>query len=270
MATAVFFHAHPDDEAIATGGTMALAAEAGHRVVLVLATQGEQGEPIEGVLADGEQLGDRRAAEVADAAAILGVHRYEFLGYRDSGMMGEPTNDEPDCFWQADLDEAADRLADILREESADVLTVYDSHGGYGHPDHIQVHRVGIEAATRAGVERVFESTMNRTRIMAMVDAMIEADLADADMKERRANMDDEPFGSPESSLTHCIDVAAIAGRKKAAMAAHASQIGPDAFFLTMPDDQFAASFGREWYIARFDGSAADRKAGEFATNLFS
>src|SRR5579871_6794600 len=116
MATLVCFHAHPDDEAIATGGVMAKAAAEGHRVVLVVATRGERGEPQPGVLAPGEELWERRVREVADAAAILGVSRYEFLGYADSGMMGEPTNDLPDTFWQADVEEAARRLAGILAE----------------------------------------------------------------------------------------------------------------------------------------------------------
>ena len=118
MATLVCFHAHPDDESIATGGTMALAAEAGHRVVLVLGTRGEQGEPVPGVLAEGEALWERRVVETHRAAEILGVERVEFLGYEDSGMMGEPTNENPACFWQADVEEAAERLAAILRDRS--------------------------------------------------------------------------------------------------------------------------------------------------------
>ena len=113
MATAVFFHAHPDDEALATGGTMALLADQGHRVVLVVATNGEEGEPVDGVLAEGEALGDRRATEVAEAAAILGAARVEYLGYRDSGMAGEATNEHPGCFWQADVAEAAARLGEL-------------------------------------------------------------------------------------------------------------------------------------------------------------
>ena len=151
MTTVVFFHAHPDDESIATGGTMVRLARAGHRVVIVLATRGELGEPVPGILADGEVLGARREVEAVAAARELGVERVEFLGYHDSGMMGEDTNDDPCCFWRADVDEAADRLAELLNEVEADVLVVYDEHGGYGHPDHIQVHRVGVAAARRAG-----------------------------------------------------------------------------------------------------------------------
>jgi len=140
MSTLVTFHAHPDDEAIATGGTMAKAARAGHRVVLVVATRGERGEVAEGHLQPGEELWQRRVEETQAAAAVLGVSRVEFLGYVDSGMAGMPTNDDPASFWQADVEEAARRLADILEEEGADVVTAYDENGVYGHPDHVQVY----------------------------------------------------------------------------------------------------------------------------------
>jgi GlcNAc-PI de-N-acetylase len=140
MGTVVSFHAHPDDESIGTAGTLARAADAGHRVVLVFATRGELGKPVPGSLAEGEQLSLRRSAECFASAEILGASRVEFLGYTDSGMMGEPTNDAPYCFWRAPVEHAARRLSVILDEEEPDVLTVYDDEGGYGHPDHIQVH----------------------------------------------------------------------------------------------------------------------------------
>lgn len=250
MHSVVFSHAHPDDEAIATGGTMALAADAGHRVVLVLATSGEHGEPVVGVLGEGEALGTRRAAEVRDAAAILGVERVEMLGYLDSGMMGEATNDDPGCFWQADVETAAGRLAAILREVDADTLVVYDDNGGYGHPDHIQVHRVGVRAAESAGIENVFESTMNRDQIRRSIDDAIAESVQDDDLEARRAMLDEGTFGLPEAVLTHAVDVTSVIDRKRKALLAHASQIGPDSFFLAMPDEQFAATFGTEWYRA--------------------
>lgn len=275
MATLVCFHAHPDDESIATGGTMARAAHEGHRVVLVVATRGEKGEPQPGVLAEGEELWERRVVETHAAAEILGVERVEFLGYEDSGMIGEPSNDNPACFWQADVDEAADRLAAILRDVDADVLTIYDSHGGYGHPDHIQVHRVGRLAAERAGVTRVFQSTMNRDRILkqmaenaalfddgddaaagevaAEIEAEIEGETVEQ-MRRRAEAAERGEFGSPEAEITHAIDVAEVVDQKKRAMAAHRSQIGPDSFFFKMPPDVFAAAFGTEWFIA-LDGA---------------
>src|SRR4051812_19703281 len=162
VGTIVSFHAHPDDEAIGTAGTLARAADAGHRVVLVFATRGELGEPVPGVLGDGEQLAMRRSAECFAAAREIGAKRVEFLGWTDSGMMGEPTNDAPYCFWQASVEHAARRLAVILDEEEPDVLTVYDDNGGYGHPDHIQVHRVGMRAAGPSAVPVVAQSTINR------------------------------------------------------------------------------------------------------------
>lgn len=261
----VNFHAHPDDEAIATSGTMMKAADDGHRVVLVLATRGEQGEPVPGALSPGETLGDRRAAETLDAAKIIGAHRVEFLGYEDSGMAGDEANDNPACFWQADLDEAVERLARILIEESAEVLTVYDDHGGYGHPDHIQVHRVGVDAAREAGVEKVFYATMNRTQILrqlAEVESFAEA--MEAIEVEQAERINDEDFGTDEAEITHAVDVSSYLERKRAAMLAHASQITADSFFGSMTDEQFANAFGTEWFVA-----PGPPRAGDFATDLF-
>ncbi len=264
MATLVCFHAHPDDEAIATGGTMLLASRAGHRVVLVLATRGEQGEPVEGVVEEGEALGDRRSIETREAAEILGCERVEFLGYEDSGMMDEPTNDNPDCFWRADVHEAATRLAAILQEEAADVLTIYDPHGGYGHPDHIQVHRVGSEAAELAGTERVFWSTMNRTRIHELMAQQPE--ISETIEDARSEDVESEEFGMPEEDLTHAIDVTAVLAEKRKSMAAHASQISEADFFLTLPEDIFSLAFGTEFFVA----PEWPRNGGEFITSLFA
>jgi LmbE family N-acetylglucosaminyl deacetylase len=248
VATLVCFHAHPDDEAIATAGTMALAADAGHRVGLVVATRGDRGEPAPGVLGDGEVLADRREAETRRSAEILGVRAVHFLGYTDSGMMGEDTNDDPACFWQADVDEAASRLADLLRRESADVLTVYDEWGIYGHPDHIQVHRVGTRAASLAGLDRarVFAATMNRDIVLADPPEELAEVNGDREGVERP---DPETLGVPADQITHAVDVGAVVERKRAAMRAHASQITDEDFFLTLPDDTFRTVFGVEWYI---------------------
>lgn len=248
MRTLVCFHAHPDDEAIATGGLMASTAAAGGRVVLVVATRGERGEPQPGVLAEGEALWERRIPETFDAASILGVDRVEFLGYVDSGMMGEPSNDFPYAFWQADVDQAARRLAAILDEEQPDVLTVYDDNGGYGHPDHIQVHRVGLRAAELAGVPRVLQSTMNRTQIQA---AMAEQAGALAEQAADGVEIPEpsEDFGKPEEELTHGVDVSDQLAAKRRALAAHASQISDESWFLKMDDEMFARAFGTEWFI---------------------
>ena len=249
MATLVSFHAHPDDESIQTGGTMAKAARAGHRVVLVVATRGEHGEVDEGVLSEGESLGERRTKEVHASAEVLGVSRVEFLGYVDSGMIGTPENDAPECFWKADLEEAAERLAVILRDEGADALTVYDSDGGYGHPDHIQVHRVGIRAAELAGTPRVLEATMNRDHLRRIIEVGIAAGVVPADAVPDVSEA--STFGRPESVITTCVDVQDLIAVKRASMRAHASQISETSFFLQMPDEVFAGSFGQEWFIRR-------------------
>ena len=247
MATLACFHAHPDDESIATGGLLARASDAGHRVVLVFATRGELGEPVPGVLDEGEQLTLRRTAECYESAAVLGVERVEFLGYTDSGMIGEATNDAPWCFWQADVDQAAHRLAAILREEAPDVLTVYDDHGGYGHPDHIQVHRVGRRAAELAGVPVVVESTINRDLIARAWDQAREAGMELPETGTEEAPGDD--FGSPESIITHVVQAEGAVGRKRSSMLAHQSQIGPDHFMVSMPPEAFTLVFSREFFI---------------------
>ena len=251
--TLVCFHAHPDDEAIQTGGTIARAADEGHRVVLVFATRGELGEVDDGVLDDGETLAERRSRECAAAADILGAARVAFLGYRDSGMAGDPTNDDPDAFWQADVDEAAGRLAAILREEDAEVLTVYDDHGGYHHPDHIQVHRVGVRAAQLAATPRVYEATADRDHFMETLRAT-ESMVADLGIEIPGDLPDPAEFAdnfTPSALITTRVDVADRLDRKRAALRAHASQIDETSFFLSMPDAIFALAFGTEWFVRR-------------------
>ena len=261
MATLVLFHAHPDDEAIGTGGTIAKAVKDGHRVVLVTATRGEHGEYPEGFLAEGETLASRREKEMADAVAVLGINRHVFLGYRDSGMMGTPENDDAASFWQADVDEAAQQLAKILDEENADVLTVYDENGIYGHPDHIKVFQVGVRAAELAHTPKVYETTINRTAWLRRaqqgnvptrtvetvdgVDKLVEV------APEDQPRTIEFPLGVDEDQLTTAIDVRDFVDKKKEAMRAHASQITEDSFFMKMPDDVFAEGFGTEWFILR-------------------
>jgi LmbE family N-acetylglucosaminyl deacetylase len=247
MATLVSFHAHPDDEAIAVGGTIARASDAGHQVIVVFATRGEHGEVDAGVLATGEELWERRVRECERAGEILG-YEPAFLGFVDSGMMGTPENEAPDSFWQADVEEAAGRLAAILQESDADVLTIYDEHGGYGHPDHIQVHRVGARAAEFAGTPRVYEATQNRDQIRRSIHRAREAGI------DIPGDIDPDAldgFGSPESLLTTAVDVTAFLDRKRAAMAAHASQISDTSLFLAMPPEMFVEAFGTEWFIRR-------------------
>ena len=248
MSTLVFFHAHPDDEAIATGGTMAQAADAGHRVVLVVATKGEHGEVPDGFLDPGEPLWRRRVHETEQSAAILRAARVEFLGYADSGMMGEARNDAPGSFWSAKVEEAAQRLATILREERADVLTVYDDHGGYGHPDHIQVHRVGVRAAEMVETPRVYEATIDRDAVTELATEHPEGLPDGTDAPDLEAIKE---LGVPGAEITTRVDVGDVLDRKRAAMRAHASQISETSWFLALPPDVYAAMFGTEWFIRR-------------------
>jgi LmbE family N-acetylglucosaminyl deacetylase len=265
MGTLVCFHAHPDDESIQTGGTMALAAAAGNRVVLVVATGGEHGETPDD-LGPGETLADRRRVETDRSAVELGIHRVVFLGYEDSGMTGWDQNGHHASFHQAPLDEAAQRLAAILREEQADTLTCYDWHGGYGHPDHIKVHHVGHRAAELAGTPHVYEGTMNRDAIKRQMAAARAAgvsfgpqqDPADAgadsgEGEEFDVDQTDDgtPFGMPEADLTTAVDVTSVIDAKRRSMTAHRSQITDSSFFLTMPPEMFATAFGTEWFIRK-------------------
>ena len=177
--------------------------------------------------------------------------------------MSPPTTTPSASFWQADVHEAATRLAAILQEEDADILTVYDDHGGYGHPDHIQVHRVGLEAADLAGITQVYWSTMNRTRILAQMDESPEMQETFEEDEFDRAEM--ETFGTEEADITHAIDVHEVIDDKRKAMAAHASQITSEDFFLKLPPEEFALAFGTEWYIE----PGAPRNGKPFTTSLF-
>jgi len=240
----VCFHAHPDDEVFTTGGVMRLAADAGHRVVLVTATDGALGEVPEGLLAEGERLVDRRRGELEASARALGVHRLEMLGYPDSGMAGTRDNARADAFCNVDVEVAAARLAKLLVEESADVLTVYDPHGNYGHPDHVQVHVVGVRAAELAGVTNVYEATVNRDQMVRLIDSNPQwaAGAAPPDVSE---------FGLSESEITTVVDVRAAMDAKRAAMVAHESQVGDFGPFLAMPAEQVEAAFGQESFRRR-------------------
>lgn len=246
--TLVFFHAHPDDESSQTSGTMARAAADGHRVVVIFATNGEHGE-VPDDLAQGETVADRRRTEAARSAQILGTSRVEWLGYSDSGMTGWQQNSDPNSFCQADLDEAARRLANILDEENADVLVTYDWHGGYGHPDHVQTHRVGHRAAELAGrTPKLLESTMNRDAMRAFRESVLAAG-QDPGFDPDQAMDDGNPFGEPASAIHWQVDVCELLDQKRAAMQAHASQVTDIGMFMAMPRPVFDVAFGTEWYI---------------------
>jgi LmbE family N-acetylglucosaminyl deacetylase len=263
MSTLVCFHAHPDDESIATGGVMAKAAADGHDVVLVVATGGEEGEVPDVFLGDGESRGERRLQETMGSAGVLGVKAVEWLGYRDSGMVDTPTTRNPECFWQADVEEAAAKLAAILRAHDCDVLTIYDPNGNYGHPDHVQVHRVGARAAELYGRAEVFEATMNRDHVQRNIRAMRES-TNDAELPGD-VPPEDLEIGVPESEITTAVDVSSFIGEKRASMRAHASQISEQSFFLLMPVDVFIGAFGTEWFVHH---GAAPRPPGDWETSI--
>lgn len=257
MGTLVCLHAHPDDETISTGGTMARAAAEGHRVVLIVATNGEHGE-VPDDLAPGETLADRRRAETDASAKVLGIDRVAWLDYTDSGMTGWDGNDDPASFHRADVDDAARRVEAILREEQADVFTIYDWHGTYGHPDHVKVNVVGVRAAELVDWPmRTMEATANRDAMLAMFEAAkssgIDLEAPDNENGEEfdpAGPADDgNPFGEPEAVLTLSVDVSDRTHLKRDSMRCHRSQITDQSFFLEMPDEVFAMAFGREWFI---------------------
>lgn len=247
--TLVAFHAHPDDEALLTGGTLARASAQGHRVVLVVATAGEAGLAARRFGERGT-LAARRLAELEASARLLGCARVELLGYADSGMDG---NAPGDTFCHAVPDEAARRLAAILRAERADALTVYDPAGGYGHPDHRRVHDVGMHAATLAATPLVLEATVDRARLQRALRWL--RHLAPTPPGFDPVYFDDA-FSPPER-ITHRIDVRRFAAQKRAAMAAHLSQAtgdGPErtlAACLRLPGPLFRLAFGIEWFVER-------------------
>ncbi|WP_127784306.1 PIG-L family deacetylase [Rhodococcus sp. X156] len=245
--TLVSFHAHPDDEVLLTGGTLARAAAEGHRVVLVVATNGEAGLAATHLRADGG-LGTRRVAELERSAGALGCARLVLLGYRDSGWRDSAT---PGGFSDVDRASAARRVARVLEQERAEVLTTYDPAGGYGHPDHVQVHHVGALAARLAGTPRVLEATLDR-RLVQRAVRLVEA--VPGVLPGVRA----AAFADAYSDVvTHRVDVRAHAAAKRAAMAAHASQATADsdqrtlALLLRLPRPVFRQALGREWFLQR-------------------
>jgi len=260
-------HAHPDDETIGTGVTMASYAAQGALVTLVTCTLGEEGEVLVPELAhlaadrDGG-LGEHRVGELAAACEALGVKDHRFLGgagrYVDSGMMGLPSNARPGCFWQADLDEAAAHLVAVIREVRPQVVVTYDENGGYGHPDHIQAHRVamrGIEVARDGSwrpdlgeawsVAKVYWTAVPRSVLQAGIDALRESGQENFFAVE---SADELPFGVPDAEVTTAVDGALHMEAKVAAMRAHATQISLDGPFFALSNMVGHEIMGMEYY----------------------
>jgi N-acetyl-1-D-myo-inositol-2-amino-2-deoxy-alpha-D-glucopyranoside deacetylase len=249
----VFVHAHPDDETIGTGATMAHYAAAGAHVTLVTCTLGEEGEihvpELAGLAAaEADQLGGYRIAELAQACRAMGVTDHRFLGgagrYRDSGMMGTPANEHPRCFWRAELDTASGYLLQVLREIRPQVLVSYDPNGFYGHPDHIQAHRVAMRAAELAGDEgfapaKVYWSATPRSVLEAGLREFAGSSENPFAGVERA---EDLPFGTPDEEIAARIDGHELGEAKMAALRAHATQIPANSWLYTL-----ATNFGSEF-----------------------
>ncbi len=264
-------HAHPDDETINSGVTMARYAAEGAQVTLVTCTLGEEGEILVPELvqlgaAQADQLGGYRLGELAAAMAELGVLDHRILGgpgrFRDSGMMGTPANSHPRAFWQADVEQAADLLARVIREIRPQVLVTYDEFGGYGHPDHIQAHRVAMRAVELAesdgpagpdegpsigwSVAKVYWCTMPRSVLQAGVEALR---AAGADTGFLGADsVEDLPFARPDEVVTTSVEGSAHVPAKLAAMRAHATQIAVDGPFFALSNNLGLTALGTEYY----------------------
>jgi N-acetyl-1-D-myo-inositol-2-amino-2-deoxy-alpha-D-glucopyranoside deacetylase len=254
----LFVHAHPDDETISTGATMAHYAGTGTHVTLVTCTLGEEGEihvsELAGLAADrGDQLGGYRLVELERACRALGVTDHRILGgagrYRDSGMMGTPANNNPRAFWQADLDEAAGHLVEVMREIRPQVLVTYDANGGYGHPDHINAHRVAMLAAKQAGEygpEKIYWSAIPRSVLAEGLERF--ADSAENPFAGV-TNVDDLPFAVPDEQIAARIDASAYSEAEMDPVRAHATQIPADSWLFTLADGIGKQFLGIEHYV---------------------
>jgi LmbE family N-acetylglucosaminyl deacetylase len=275
--TLVAFHAHPDDEALLSAGTLARAAADGHRVVLVLATSGDAGLVGSDVLDGAEDLGSRRASEAQASAAALGVARLVLLGYGDSGseQRDDATNWPEGSFRAAGIDEAADRLADVLRDEGADLLVADDANGGYGHPDHLQVNRVAAAAAAATGVP-FLQVTIDREFLSGGIDLARGMGL---EVPDGFVPPDVSAWYTAHDDITHTVDAGPALAAKRASMAAHATQAtgAPDtvrtlAIFLDLPEEIFAIAFSQEWFVLDpdTDPDAAGAGPDELFPGLFT
>ena len=252
-------HAHPDDETINNGVTMAKYAASGAQVTLVTCTRGEEGEVLVTELANlasdkDDKLGEHREVELKDAMAQLGINDFRFLGapnkkWRDSGMMGTTQNERGDVFWQADLDEASHELVKIILETKPQVLITYDEFGGYGHPDHIKAHRVAMRATELAAeqgwqISKIYWNTMPRSVIQMGIEKMKEvgSDFFGAE------SADDLPFAKPDELVTTVVNAPEYVPQKLEAMKAHATQISVDGPFFALSNNLGLSVWGDEYY----------------------
>ena len=271
-------HAHPDDETINNGATMAMYAALGASVTLVTCTRGEEGEVLIPELLHlaanaTDSLGQHRVTELALAMKELGVADHRFLGegaklFRDSGMMGTDPNNRPDVFWQADLEEASDLLVQIIDEVKPHVLITYDEFGGYGHPDHIQAHRVAMRAAEKSewDIPKIYWNVMPSSVVQKGMDAMREigSDFFGAE------SIDDIPFVKDDSFVHAVIDGNKYVELKKEAMKAHRTQIAVDGPFFALSNLLGMQVFGYEYYTRVKGEAGPDLDAQGHESDLFS
>ena len=281
-------HAHPDDETIGTGAVMAKYVTEGVQVTLVTCTLGEEGEvlvpELQHLAADQEDsLGEHRIGELADAMAILGVSDHRFLGgagtYRDSGMMGVPSNDRDDCFWRADLLAAACDLVQVIREVRPQVVVTYDDFGGYGHPDHIQAHRVTHYAVALAespsfrsdfgpawGVSKVYWTAFPRSVIREGIMTLREVD---SDNEFAAMDPDDLPFACDDELITTAVDATDFLDTKMTALAAHKTQVTVDGGFFALSNNLGSQAMGTEYFRLVRGTPVLDTRGGR-ETDLFA
>ena len=256
--TLMAVHAHPDDEAIGTGGILARAAAEGIRTVLVTCTGGEVGEINPDTNVALTDLGAVRERELRAACEMLDITHLELLGYRDSGMAGTEDNNHPDSFAQADLDEATARLVELVRKYRPSVIVTYDENGFYGHPDHINAHRIAARAyklagdpahASASGLEpwapkKLYYTAISKTAIAEFGRRMREAGITPP--LDEGVESDEPTWGTPDELVTTVVDVSAHVEQKRQALFAHATQMGPEVFFAKLPEALFHQLFSRE------------------------
>jgi LmbE family N-acetylglucosaminyl deacetylase len=272
--TLLAVHAHPDDETITTGGTLARYGAAGVRTVVVTCTRGDLGEVRDpDLLAGGGSVADLRDRELDAAARRLGVSRVVRLGYADSGMAGWPENHRPGAFFAADLAEAAERLADVIRQERPQVMLAYDETGGYGHPDHVKAHQVAVAAFEASGEARParfyfvrIPISWSREFVRALRQADIDAPASAAAGADAGPNIAE--IGTADELVTTRIDVRQYVPTKLAALACHASQWPADSFLARMPLELAQRLWEYEYFsreVPPFYRASADIESDLFA-----
>lgn len=280
-------HAHPDDELFGTGGTFARLSHEGVRTVLITSTHGEAGDIFDPSMTEEERtytfahMGEVREKELAAAVAALGITEQCYLGFRDSGMVGTADNDNPASYYRATFDEAVKRLVKYIREFKPQVIVTYDPWGGYGHPDHVQSHRVTAIAFDAAADKRfypelglepwqaskLYYTAFSRNMFKRTAEIMREKNI---DGPWNNPQMDTDEWGVPDEFITTNFDVSDYVAQKKAAVKAHRTQMAPDNFMLVVPDELAGQVLGTESFIlARTANGVSKPPAGQRENDLF-